>query len=130
MQTLPRAFILALLIALPIGAVGAAPSIPDSGKVALARFLSASVDRGDIPAVAAMVVNRESMLYGGAFGKRDVAGNKPATPQTIFRIASMTKPVTSLAIVMLNEEGRVAFDDPVTKYLPEFANIRTLAGRP
>src|SRR5207249_11783112 len=46
------------------------------------------------------------------------------------RIASMTKPVTSTAIMMLNEEGRVGLDDPVTKYLPEFANIRTLAGRP
>ena len=130
MQTLLRAFTLALPIAVPIGAVGSAPSIPDSGKVALARFLAASVDRGDVPAVAAIVVNRDSTLYGGAFGKRDAAGNKPATPQTIFRIASMTKPVTSLAIMMLNEEGKVGLDDPVTKYLPEFANIRTLAGRP
>jgi len=102
MQTLLRAFTLALPIAVPIGAVGSAPSIPDSGKVALARFLAASVDRGDVPAVAAIVVNRDSTLYGGAFGKRDAAGNKPATPQTIFRIASMTKPVTSLAIMMLH----------------------------
>jgi CubicO group peptidase (beta-lactamase class C family) len=130
MRTLLRAFTLALPIAAAIGAVGSPPSIPDSGKAALARFLAASVDRGDVPAVAAIVVDRDSMLYGGAFGKRDVAGNKPATPQTIFRIASMTKPVTSLAVMMLNEEGKVGLDDPVMKYLPEFVNIRTLAGRP
>jgi CubicO group peptidase (beta-lactamase class C family) len=121
---------MAALTAMSIGAVGSTPSIPDSGKVALAHFLAASVERGDVPAVAAIVVSRDAMLYGGAFGKRDVAGNKPATPQTIFRIASMTKPVTSLAIMMLNEEGKVGLDDPVTKYLPEFSNIRTLAGRP
>jgi methyl acetate hydrolase len=104
---------------------------PSSAAATLARpalddFLRASVARGDAAAVVAMVVNCDSTLYVGAFGKQDVAQNVDVKPDTIFRIASMTKPVTSLAAMMLYEEGKLAFDDPVTKYLAEFANIRVM----
>ena len=62
----------------------------------------------------------DSILFVGAFGKQSVAANVDATPDTIFRIASMTKPVTSLAAMMLVEDGTIDLDDPVTKYLPDF----------
>src|SRR2546427_2723658 len=73
MQTLLRAFTLALPIAVPIGAVGSAPSIPDSGKVALARFLAASVDRGDVPAAAGGGVQPRPAPHVGTGWQADAA---------------------------------------------------------
>jgi methyl acetate hydrolase len=93
---------------------------------ALDAFLRAHVADGDVPAVVAMVVDRDSTLYVGAFGKASVALNRPVTPDSIFRIASMTKPVTSVAAMMLYEQGHLGLDDPVTKYLPEFSRVRVM----
>jgi len=87
---------------------------------AISGFLGTRVDRGDVPAVVAAVSNRNALLYVGAFGKCDVARNIDATTDTIFRIASMTKPVTSLAIMMLYDAEQIALDAPVTTYLPDY----------
>ncbi|MBI3491408.1 MAG: serine hydrolase [Acidobacteria bacterium] len=104
----------------------ASPSISDAGRAALSDFLRASVARGDAPAIAALVVNRDGVIFEDAAGKRDVAANSPLAPDAIFRIASMTKPVTSLAAMMLRDEGTLGLDDPVTKYVPEFGRVRVL----
>jgi CubicO group peptidase (beta-lactamase class C family) len=61
-------------------------------------------------------------------GKRNLARNAEATPDTIYRIYSMTKPLTAVAIMMLYEEGRFQLDDPITRYLPTFANQRVFSG--
>jgi CubicO group peptidase (beta-lactamase class C family) len=74
-----------------------------------------------------MVVDAKQTLYVGAFGQQDVAGNKPMRPDTIFRIASMTKPVTAVAAQMLVEDGKLAWDDPVSKYLPEYGTRPVMA---
>ena len=102
------------------------PSISDAGRSALSEFLNAHVARGDAPAIAALVVNRDGVIFEGAAGKRDVANNSPLTLDAIFRIASMTKPVTSLAVMMLRDEGKLGLDDPVAKYLPEFDRVRVM----
>ena len=96
------------------------PAIADSGKTALSRSLAASVDRGDVPGVVAVVVDADSVLYQGAAGKQDVARRVEMKPDAIFRIASMTKPVTTVALMMLVEGGRLSLEDPVSKYLPSF----------
>ena len=114
---------LALLAATLALQVPAAPSRP-----ALDAFLAARVAAGDAPAIVAMVVGLDSTLYVGAVGKANVAANRPVAPDSIFRIASMTKPVTSVAAMMLWEEGRLRLDDPVTKYLPAFPRGRVIAG--
>src|SRR5262245_16515883 len=88
----------------------------------LSRQLHAAVDRGDTPGVVAAVVNRDAVIYEGAAGKREVANNVPMSADTIFNIASMTKPVTSVAVMMLLEQGKLALDDPVSKFLPGFDN--------
>src|SRR5437899_456899 len=62
-------------------------------------------------------------------GLRDVEANKPMTADTIFRIASMTKPITSAAVMMLVDDGKVALADPVSKYLPEFRDPKVLVRR-
>jgi CubicO group peptidase (beta-lactamase class C family) len=98
----------------------------DAGNAALSRQLNDSVGRGDTPGVVALVVSREGTLYEGAAGKLDVAHNTAMPVNAIFSIASMTKPVTSVAIMMLFEEGKLKLDDPVSKYLPDFDHLQVI----
>ncbi len=63
-------------------------------------------------------------------GYADVEANRPITETTLFWIASMTKPVTAVAVLMLQDEGRLKVSDPVAKYIPEFANLKTPSGKP
>jgi hypothetical protein len=82
----------------------------DSGKAALSRQISDAVSRGDAPGVVALIVGRDGVLYEGAAGRLDVT-HDPAMPvNAISSIASMTKPVTSVAIMMPLEQGKLALD--------------------
>ena len=100
--------------------------ISDAGKAALTQQMNAAVARGDTPGVVEIVVNREGVLYEGAAGKFDVAKNVPMPANAIFVIASMTKPVTSVALMMLLEEGKVRLDDPVSAYLAGFDDLQVI----
>src|SRR5262245_36285239 len=114
---------LGLLLVMTMTHVHAAPARPalsDAGKAELSKFGAAAVERGDVPGVVTLIVNRQGVLYEGAAGKQDVARNIVMPADAIFRIASMTKPVTSVALMMLVEQGKVKLDDPVSKYLPDF----------
>jgi CubicO group peptidase (beta-lactamase class C family) len=91
-----------------------------AGKAELDAYLARAVDETYIPGIVAMVADGDTILYSGAFGEQNVAAHVPMSTDTIFRIASMTKPVTSVAVVMLIQEGDIALDDPVAMYLPEF----------
>jgi methyl acetate hydrolase len=102
------------------------PSIAPAGRDALSRFLSDAVARGDVPGVVAVVVGKDGVLYQGAAGKLDVARGMAMPVDAIFRIASMTKPVTTVAAMMLVEAGTLGLDDPVSKYLPDFKNRQVL----
>jgi methyl acetate hydrolase len=106
--------------------LAARTTLPSAGTAALAKQLESSVERGDTPGVVAMVVNKEGEIFSDAAGSFDVAGKKPMPLDAIFNIASMTKPVTSVAIMMLMEEGKLTLDDPVSKYLPVFAKLQVL----
>ena len=88
------------------------------------EVLADAVARGDIPGVVAMVTDRRGILYQGAFGIADGASGRPMALNTIFRIASMTKPITSLAAMQLVEQGRLRLDDPAEKYLPQLRNLQ------
>lgn len=94
--------------------------ISDLSKTAITAFSEAAVKRGDVPGVVTLIANREGVLYQGAVGKQDVARDVDISTGTIFRIASMTKPLTSVAIMMLVDAGKLKLDDPVANYLPEF----------
>ena len=98
----------------------------DTGKAALSRQLSGAVSRGDSPGVVALVVSRDGVLYQGAAGKLNVAHDITMPANAIFAIASMTKPVTSVAIMMLFEEGKLKLDDPASKYLAGFDNLQVI----
>ena len=101
-----------------------APGPLGSASTAIDRVLADAVARGDIPGVVAMASDRRGVVYEGAFGLADTSNGRPLTVDAMFRIASMTKPVTSVAAMQLFEEGRFALDDPAGKYLPELANLK------
>ena len=84
--------------------------------------LLAAVEQKDVPGVVALVTNRERVLFQGAFGVADVSTGRPLATDALFRIASMTKPVTSVALMQLVEQGKIGLDDPAEKYLPELKN--------
>jgi CubicO group peptidase (beta-lactamase class C family) len=89
----------------------------DAGKAALTQQMDDAVKRGDTPGVAELVVDRQGILFEGAAGKADIEKSVAMRTNAIFNIASMTKPVTSVAIMMLMEQGKLKLDDPVSKYL-------------
>jgi methyl acetate hydrolase len=118
-----RTVIVSLLLFL-----GAAPTwaAAPAANAALQQVLSQAVDRNDTPGVVGLVVDRKGVLFEGAAGKLDVARNLPLPVDAIFNIASMTKPVTSVAIMMLFEQGKLSLEDPVSKYLPGFDNLQVI----
>jgi CubicO group peptidase (beta-lactamase class C family) len=75
---------------------------------------------------AELTDGRNGVLYENAAGQQNAAGNVATSADTIFRVASMTKPITSVAIMILVDEGRVELEDPVAKYLPEFGQRRVI----
>src|SRR5215470_7989614 len=95
-------------------------------NAALDASLRGAIERKDVPGVVALVTDREHVLYEGAFGVADVATGRPLTTDALFRIASMTKPVTSVALMQLVEQGKLGLDDPAEKYLPELAGLKVI----
>jgi methyl acetate hydrolase len=109
-----------LLPLLFVAVTSAAPNIPPQGTAALSSYLKDATDRGDVPGVVVAVVNKDGVVYHEAFGLSRTLTSTPMTKDTIFNMASMTKPVTSVAIMMLVEEGKLKLDDEVAKYLPKY----------
>jgi CubicO group peptidase (beta-lactamase class C family) len=109
-----------LLPLLFVAVTSAAPNIPAQGTAALSSFLKDATDRGDVPGVVVAVVNKDGVVYHEAFGRSRTLTSTPMTKDTIFNMASMTKPVTSVAIMMLVDEGKLKLDDEVAKYLPKY----------
>jgi methyl acetate hydrolase len=103
---------------------GVAHAQSSQGGTAIDAALRGAVERKDVPGVVALVTDRRRVLYQGAFGVADVSSGRALTTDALFRIASMTKPITSTAAMQLVEQGRFGLDDPVEKYLPELANLK------
>ena len=80
------------------------------------------VDKGTMPGATVMVARAGQIAWFDALGKQDPAKSTPMTRETIFRIFSMTKPIVSIAVMMLLEEGHFLLDDPLAKFIPEFAD--------
>lgn len=86
----------------------------------------AAVEAGDVPGVVTLVWQRGRILDLYATGVADVASGRPITPDAIFPIASMSKPVTVAAALRLMEQGKLALEDPITRWAPEFTDMRVL----
>jgi methyl acetate hydrolase len=111
-----------LTLLLAFATTAQAQSLSVSGRYELDRYLSQAVNESHIPGLVALVTNGDRVIYHSAFGLMGTANSKAMTRDAIFLIASMTKPVTSLAVMMLVEQGQVNLDDPIEKYLPDLAN--------
>jgi CubicO group peptidase (beta-lactamase class C family) len=135
---------LALLAATTINA-SADPVLPTAAKPEdvglsssqLARIEAVTqkhIDAGLVPGAVMLVARRGKIAWYKSMGFRDRAAKDPIRPDSIFRIYSMTKPIVSVAAMMLVEEGRMQVSDPVSKYLPEMAGmkvgIETVEGKP
>lgn len=92
----------------------------------IGTLLQRYVDEDKIAGVQATVARRGHIVYNNAFGMMDIETERPMQLDTIFRIYSMTKPITSLAVMMLYEEGHFQLTDPVARFIPEFEDARVL----
>ncbi|HEX9557026.1 MAG TPA: serine hydrolase domain-containing protein, partial [Reyranella sp.] len=92
------------------------------------KWMHRWVDSGRLAGMVTVVMRRGELAFAETAGKADLERNRPMRPDSIFRIYSMTKPLTSTAIMMLYEEGRFQLDDPISKFIPGFANPRVYAG--
>ena len=85
------------------------------------------IQAGQIASAVTLVARRGRVAHLEAFGQLDVESKKPAATDSLFRIASMSKPVTGVAILMLLEEGKVRLNDPVSRFIPEFKGLQVSA---
>lgn len=138
-RRLLRLFVLGLAVILSRGvAVAEEPPKPDARAAGLDAaklerldaMLQDAVERQHIAGGVALLARHGKIGHLQAIGWRDAEAKKAMTPDTLFRIASMTKPVTSVAIMMLVEDGKVRLDDPVSKYIPEFKEPKVLVPNP
>ena len=91
-------------------------------------YVAACVERGEIGGAVVVVSRHDQVAQMTCVGLRDIEAGLPMTPDTIFRLASMTKPITSVGALMLVEAGKLRLDDPVSRYIPEFADLEVFAG--
>jgi CubicO group peptidase (beta-lactamase class C family) len=109
----------------------AKPETVGFDKDRLARLDAAmqrEVDAGLVSGIVTMLVRHGKVVDFNAFGKKSIAAKTPMTRDTLFRIYSQTKPLTGVAMMMLFEEGKWRLDEPVTKYIPEFALLKVQTG--
>jgi len=127
MKSINRALVAAALL----WAGGAIAEDQDAGSGLLPRalahiddYVTADIAKGVVPGATMTVVRHGKVAYRRAWGERDPTNRAPMTDDAIFRIYSMSKPITTVAAMMLVEEGRLGLQEPVAKYIPQFANVK------
>jgi CubicO group peptidase (beta-lactamase class C family) len=118
---------LSLLVAI---AMSAAIYGAEANSKAISKAMEEMVTKKEIAGAVTVVVAKDKIVAVDSTGFADVENKRPMTPDTLFWIASMTKPVTGAAILMLQDQGKLKVSDPVAKYIPEFANLKTPSGKP
>jgi CubicO group peptidase (beta-lactamase class C family) len=123
MRTKPLVY--PILMLLSQFGVTAAPRLPGVGPA-----VQAAVAAQDVSGAVTVVVTKDKVLHLEANGLANIAEKKPMRPDSVFWIASMTKPITAVVVLMLQDEGKLDVADPVAKYIPEFAALKTPSGKP
>ncbi len=129
-------FLLLVLIACAAGAADLPSARPESAGMSAQRLgrlkseMQALVDRNQLAGVVTMVAKDGKVVEFAAAGKRDVESSAPMQKDAIFRIYSMSKPITGVAMMMLFEEGKWQLNDPVSKHIPEFADLKVAKVNP
>ena len=131
-----RCVLLALTVTLGVGNARAGGSdIRNNPAVAenialLEKWIEAQMEYANIPGLAIAVVRDQELVWSREFGHSNLERKIPATPQTVFRIASITKTFTSTAIMILRDRGKLRLDDSVSHYLPWFTYPNRFPGCP
>ena len=139
-MTGPMRRVLSSLVALFVGVVAAsaagAGDLPTASPAELGfsaarlerldHFYADKVQRGELAGIVTLIARHGKVAHFSALGSADLEKHKPIQRDTFFRLYSMTKPITSTALMMLYEEGRFQMEDPLSRYLPEFAHLRVL----
>ena len=120
-----RTIVYAVLLLTPAFARASEPGNP-AIRAAIEKF----IDAHDISGAVTVVVTKDKLLAVDTIGLADLARKKPMQPDTLFWIASMTKPFTAVSILMLQDEGKLNLSDPIEKFIPEFAALKTPTGQP
>ena len=105
-------------------------SAPDPTLPGIGTAMQEMIGKNEIAGAVTVVVSKDKVLHLETAGFADVAAKRPMSADTLFWIASMTKPVTGAAILMLQDEGKLTVGDPVARHLPEFAALKTPSGKP
>lgn len=119
------ALTMALILATSQFVAAAEPGSP----AAISERLQAFVEAGEISGAVGLVIKDGKVVYHDAVGLADIEGKRPMLKDSIFAVASMTKPIAATALMTLVDEKKVAIDDPVSKYIPAFKKV-TLNGKP
>ncbi len=101
-----------------------APAPAPARLEAITAFFANEVSTGKLPGAVILIQQHGRPLYLKTFGLQDVTTGTPMSPDTIFAVHSMTKPITSLAAMLLIDDGKLALDDPLSKYIPSFASVK------
>src|ERR1035437_9509039 len=124
--SLASSVILAAVLALPLAAGQVPTGKPEEAGMStevlqrIHEAMQRHIDTGAISGAVTLVARNGKIVHFQAHGLMDLESKKPMTTDAIFRIASMTKPVTSVAVMMMVEEGKIRLSDPVSKFIPEF----------
>jgi CubicO group peptidase (beta-lactamase class C family) len=113
-----------LPLACSVSVLAQAPKLPGIGAA-----MQELISKNEIAGAITVVVTKDKTVHFETTGFAEFASQRPMTEETLFWIASMTKPVTAVAVLMLQDEGKLNVADPVAKYLPEFANLKTPSGK-
>jgi CubicO group peptidase (beta-lactamase class C family) len=124
--SLPVALLVVVQSVFPAEATKPA-AIPEISAITAA--MQEVVTNQEVAGAVTLVASPDKIMHLSAVGFADIAAKHPIKTDSIFWIASMTKPVTAAAILMLQDEGKLSVDDPVSKYLPELADLKTADGK-
>src|SRR5258705_8635013 len=95
----------------------------------LCAAMQAFVDEGRFAGISTLIARRGQVVDARCYGKLNIAANKPLQPDSIFRVASLSKPITAVATLMLYDEGAFELDDPVVHWIPQFRNFKVLLNK-
>jgi len=112
-----KRFIFSVLFLFPL-VVSAAEKFP------VAETLEPYIKNGELPGMVTIIATKDAVLQVDAVGYADLETQRPMKPDTVFWVASQTKPVTAVAVMILVDEGKLSLTEPVAKYLPELANLK------
>ena len=135
-RAIPLALTLILVLSAGAWAQGLPTAKPENVGLSserldrVAQTIRADVEKGRLPGAVVLIARKGQVAYFEAFGFRDKAAGAPMGKDAIFRIYSMTKPFTSVAVMMLVEEGRIQLTDPVSKYLPQLTKLQVGVEKP